>query len=434
MASPLSIREALWEEVQAKGISILCCTESIEALLQDRGLATQPGCWALVASVRCGFPAELMRLRETTILLQLLLPQMIGTLERELSAVQKVQVAWIAETWAMMLGLTPYRDMPYPGEASGADEPLPDPGHAILVSTVAFDAAGDRVVSAGWDQSVRVWDCRTHRQIRCFGNPVASRDLLDDDKGGSIPSFHCAEFAAAGGRVIAGAKDGALYVWLLDDVQEERIGGAHGSVVLALAMHPGGRQFASAGADGQVVIWSLPEIRRLRRFDLTQAVHRIRFSPDGNLLAASCHDGSVPIIQLETNVEWARLKDDDYAFRSLAFSPDGRHLATGGMSDSVVLWDTRTWTIARRFRLQSDADDIWAPCVAFDRTGTRLAAGGSDGITRIWSMTTSALCSEIPARDSLVWTLAFSPMRDALVIGGSSGRITWHDLVAARPA
>lgn len=303
------------------------------------------------------------------------------------------------------------------------------PGHAILVSTLAFDTTGERLVSAGWDQSVRVWDSHTHRQTHCFGNPITPQDLWDDGDGSGTLMFHCAEFSTTGDRVIAGAQDGVLYCWDLSDGREDRIEGAHDSPILTLAMHPQGQQFASAGRDGLVVVWAMPEIRRLRRFNLSQAVQRIRISPDGRLLAATCDDGSVRINHLEMKMEWTHLKTDDCAYRSLAFSPDGRYLAAGGMSDSVVLWDTRTWKIAQHYQLRSDADDVWAPCVAFDRSGTRLAAGGSDGLVRIWNPASGAtLCEEIPAQDCPLWTLAFHPVRDELVIGGSGGRITWHAL------
>lgn len=402
MESHTLVRHVIWKKVQTNGLSACTCPTRFAAFLRQWQLSHLAVCQPLLESVRCEIPSELMRLSTTPTLLRLLLPQIINRLEQKLADLRKEQINWIVETWAMIVGLTPYQEAPYPSnESVSTTGTTPPPGHAIQVSTVAFDTAGNRLVTAGWDQSVRVWDGHTHQQIQCFGDPITQSDLMTDEGGVSILMFRCAEFSTVGDRVIAGAQDGALYSWCLSDGAEDRIERAHNSPVLALAMHPHGQQFASAGRDGLVVMWNMPDIRRLRRFDLSQAVHRVRFSPDGRLLAAACDDGSVRIICLEMNQEWTHLKTDDCAYRSLAFSPNGHHLATAGMGNAVALWDTRTWTIAQRFHLHSEADDIWAPCVAFDRAGTRLAAGGSDGVARIWNSATTAFVEKYrpkPAR------------------------------------
>ena len=138
------------------------------------------------------------------------------------------------------------------------------PGHAFMVSTVAFDSTGERFVSASWDQSVRLWDSHTRRQIQFFGDPITLFDLLGDEVDNNNLMFHCAEFSMAGDKVIAGAQDGALHCWDMSDGREDRLERAHDSPILALAMHPHGQQFASAGRDGLVVMWSLPRAYVIR--------------------------------------------------------------------------------------------------------------------------------------------------------------------------
>jgi WD40 repeat protein len=80
-----------------------------------------------------------------------------------------------------------------------------------------------------------------------------------------------------------------------------------------------------------------------------KAVYCVAFSPDGRMLASGCVDGGVELWEVQTHRRRASLRGHTSWVRSLAFSPDGKLLAVGSENTTLALWDVR----ARRAELSS---------------------------------------------------------------------------------
>ncbi|MFO0890650.1 MAG: WD40 repeat domain-containing protein [Isosphaeraceae bacterium] len=119
---------------------------------------------------------------------------------------------------------------------------------------------------------------------------------------------------------------------------------------------------------------------------------------------------------------------------TLAYSPDGRWLASGGYLCPVVLWDMREG--GRQSQLDSSPPGICS--LDFSPDGKLLAAAGEDQCVRIWCTQTWKLLHEIPAHTGMVRSLAFSPDGGSLAAGDTDGTIavwdcaSWKRLRAAR--
>lgn len=108
-------------------------------------------------------------------------------------------------------------------------------------------------------------------------------------------------------------------------------------------------------------------------------IHEIAYSPDGKLLAVA--DGAGIWLYNAKNLDIIELlqghKGDVY---SIAFSPDGRILASGGMDDTVRLWD-----LNEKKQIGSlKAHKPYLLSLSFSPDGKLLASGCSDGTIRIW--------------------------------------------------
>jgi WD40 repeat protein len=123
------------------------------------------------------------------------------------------------------------------------------------------------------------------------------------------------------------------------------------------------------------------------------AVNAIAFSPDGRTLATGGDDGTGWLWDLgNLTGEPRRLPGEAQTVNALAFSLDGQTLATGGSDGAVQLWHL----------LDLDADPESLPgqlvpvtTVAFSPDGQTLAAGGGDGTVRVWSMNAARLSEEV---------------------------------------
>ena len=134
-------------------------------------------------------------------------------------------------------------------------------------------------------------------------------------------------------------------------------------------------------------------------------VNGVAFSPDGRLLATASWDETARLWDPATREHQRTLTGHDHAVTDVAFSPDGRLLATASWDNTARLWDPATGE--QRRTLTGHTDVVWA--VAFSPDGRLLATAGSDGTARLWDPATGEQRRTLTGHAHEVSAVAFSP-------------------------
>lgn len=275
-----------------------------------------------------------------------------------------------------------------PGQALAPGEIRCFEGHTQAVRSVAFSSDGRYVVTASGDTSV------THR-----GAP--------------------------------GDRDNTVRLWDVKTGKELRRFAGHDADVFGGAISADGRRILSC--DGiSVRLWDAATGHELRRFRHESIVYTVAFSPDGRYAASgggdndgqgTSFDCDVHLWDLESGKELRRFKGHTHGIRSLALSPDGRHLLTGSFDWSIRLWDVESGKEVRRF----DGHTHWVAGVAFSRDGRHAVSASFDKTARIWEVETGKELKrfEVPQR---VASVAFSPDGCRVLAGTTEGVMYLWDL------
>ncbi|MEM7309066.1 MAG: WD40 repeat domain-containing protein [Planctomycetota bacterium] len=279
------------------------------------------------------------------------------------------------------------------------------PRHSGPVSSIAWSPDGERVLTGGYDRTARVWDAATGEQLRELS---ANAGFV---------------FGVAYGRdlLAAGGQDGRVRVWDDAGVQLFELLN-HKAAATALALSPDGGTLASAGADGVlqlvnpltgearhtipglkglqfVLAWSPSgdrvavgaadvSIYDAQNGELLQTIPRGRapltalaWSPDGATLALGRADRSIHLIELASGADRG-LQGHLGRVKALAFSPDGKRLASSSSNESAIrLWDPAAARQARVFE-GGYAREVLA--LAYSPDGRRLAGASMDGTALVW--------------------------------------------------
>lgn len=280
---------------------------------------------------------------------------------------------------ALLLGLAAYGEAPLP-EARGATiaaliaARVPDlrailHGHTGGVNAVAFDRDGSTIASASDDGTIRLWNARTHRPL---GRPLAGGP-------GQVLSV---AFAPDGRSLASAGAGGMIRIW---DPRTGRQLGAplrgHTGMVFGVAFDPTGLMLASAGDDGTVRLWSARTHKQIGApiSHGPDPVNAVQFSPNGRMLA-SADDRVVRLADPRTGKQLGAPLDAHGD--ELAFSSDGRMLATAGAGPSVRFWSTRTH---RQVGAPLNVDAPAVNGLAFSPDGRTLAVAIHHGTIQLWS-------------------------------------------------
>ncbi len=168
---------------------------------------------------------------------------------------------------------------------------------------------------------------------------------------------------------------------------------------------PDGQILATASYDGTMQLWTVQgsELRLLTEMIHEEALSEIQFSPDGQRIAAALQNGDVQIWTTAGQV-LTTLGGNDGAITSLSFSPDGQTLATAAVNNTVRLWNLQT-----NEPLQSSPNEYLGGRVSFSPNGQRLATIHYDGTLYLWDLDGDQPAQRIEHETDIGW-VSFSPL------------------------
>ncbi|MCI0640909.1 MAG: WD40 repeat domain-containing protein [Gemmataceae bacterium] len=234
-------------------------------------------------------------------------------------------------------------------------------GHSELVYNLAFSSDGKHLATASFDNTVKLWEAATGKEIKTFGGPQG-----------------------------------------------------HQKMVLSVALSNDGSMIASGSVDNTLKIWDVPLGSPLRNLAAQEAVIAVTLSADSAKLAVGTKDGLVKVFTTAEFKELFKCEKHDSAVTSLAFSANGQVLASSGADKTLRFWNAANGQLMAIVGAHTAA----ANAVAIHPNNNAAYSVGDDGLLKTWNVPPPA-SKPMPAHAANIHALVLSADGNQVWTGGA---------------
>jgi len=332
----------------------------------------------------------------------------------------------------IVLGLVAYPARAYPDDSAQAAaaiqaEPVVQVGHSMLILSAALSPDGRYALTSSADGAF-LWNRTTGEKIRTFPKHVSSSS----------------GFSADSRRILTGSGNGTATLWDVETGEIVWTSPGHSWAVTSAALSPDGRLGLTGSTDGTTALWDtstgrikvkihLPRNGRdiitrdvfSTRIRLSGTITSLAFSPNGKQFLIGVRGNAVILWDIAAEKEVQAFKkprkkgESGYSIESVAFSPDGRHMLTGGTdgmsSARAILWDVASGKPIKTFGSEPEWAVSRIQSVAFSPDGRRIMAGGlflddrdSFSFAILWDVATGNMVQTFEGHSDSVTAVALS--------------------------
>jgi len=309
------------------------------------------------------------------------------------------------------------------------------------VASAEFSHDGKFIVTRTIDNKVRLWDVATKNVVKELSENAASNSatfspngqliataavdgvvrLWDGTKGtlvreldGHTAPVHRAMFSPSGDYLVSVSDDSTVRVWKVATGEMLKTLRGHTAPVSEVTFSPDGIHFATEAADEKAIIWNLDSDKDVELHGLTGSKAALAFSPDGKLLATeggpgtelgALPEGDFPatVWEVTTGKMKFMLRGHKDYIAGVAFSPDGNAIVTSSGDNTARLW-TADGQLVKELRghTRQLARALFSPDARF------VVTASADNTVRVWDSLDGKLVTEIRGHSQGVNDVAFS--------------------------